>query len=69
MINENILSTNRVCNTCVAVFHALGCFEVMNVTYEIQFALSLVVIITFFRFVLNVKIVFKGGFHFKLSHV
>ena len=69
MINEKCLSTKRVCNSCVDVFHALGCFEVMDVTYEIQFSFGLVVIITFFRFVLNVKIVFKGGFHFKLSHV
>ena len=41
----------------------------MNVTYETQFALSLVVAVTLFRFVLNVKVVFKGGFHVKLSHV
>ena len=69
MINEKKISTKRVFNSCVVVFHALGCFEVMNLTCEIQFALSLVVIITFFRFVLNVKIVFKCGFHVKLSHM
>ena len=69
VINEERLSTKRVCISCVAIFHAQGWFEVMNVTYEIQFALSLVVIITLFRFVLNVKIVLKGGFHVKLSHV
>ena len=68
-MNEKCLGIRRVCNSCVDVFHALGCFEVMNVTCEIQFAHSLVVIITLFRFVLNVKIVFKGGFHFKLSCV
>ena len=41
----------------------------MIVTYEMQFALSLVVVVTLFRFILNVKVVFKGGFHVKLSHV
>ena len=42
----------------------------MIVTYETQFALSLLVeVVTLFRFVLNVKVVFKGGFHVKLSHV
>ena len=41
----------------------------MIVIYETQFVLILVVVVTLFRFVLNVKVVFKGGFHVKLSHV
>ena len=69
MINEEFFSTKRVLNSCMASFHVLGCFVVMNVTYVVQFALSLVVVITIFRFVLNVKIVLKGGFHFQISCV
>ena len=52
----------------MAIFHALGCFVVMNVTCEVEFGPNLIVIITLFRFVLNVKIIFKGGLHFQIIH-